>query len=151
MPKLTYDATRGLVQESGSGVVFNSDSITFTSMPISSVQAIATSATVTSPGVYTVSGSAGVLSVVMPLASAVPGAQFVFRTLSADAHILTGSQETNGTKVFAGIPGSSVAGVAAQGSRLTLPGVLGSSVALVSDGKSFLVAGLSGSCTIAGL
>jgi len=151
MPKLTYDATRGLVQESGSGVVFNSDSITFTSMPISSVQAIATSATVTSPGVYTVSGSAGVLSVVMPLASAVPGAQFVFRTLSADAHILTGSQETSGTKVFAGIPGSSVAGVAAQGSRLTLPGVLGSSVALVSDGKSFLVAGLSGSCTIAGL
>jgi|GEM_PF-3390134 len=153
MPKITYDSAKGLVQETGSGVTFNSDSITFSSMPKSDVQAVTTSSTVTAAGVYTISGSTGtgILTVVMPLASAVPGAQFVFRTLSADAHILTGSQETAGTKVFAGIPGSSVAGVAAQGSRLTLPGVLGSSAAFVSDGKSFLVTGLSGSCTIAGL
>lgn len=147
MPKLTYDSARGLIQETGSGVTFNSDSITFSSMPVSSVQAVTTSATVTSPGVFTVSGSAGVLTVVMPLASAVPGAQFVFRSTSADAHILTGSQESQGTKVFAGIPGSAVA---TQGSRLTLPAVLGSSVTFVSDGRSFLLTGLSGSCTIAG-
>lgn len=152
MPKISYDSARGLVQETGSGVSFNSDSINFSSLPTSTVQAVTTSAAVTSAGVYTVSGStgSGVLTVVMPLASAVPGGTFVFRTTSADAHILTGSAESQGTRVFAGIPGSSIAGVAAQGSRLTLPNILGSSVSLVSDGKSFLVTGLSGSCTIAG-
>lgn len=152
MPKITYDSTRGLVQETGSGVTFNSDSITFTSMPKSTVQAVTSDSTVTSAGVYTISGSTGtgILTVILPLASAVPGAQLVFRSTSADPHILTGSQESSGTRVFAGIPGSSAAGVSARGSRLTLASALGSSVSLVSDGNSFLVTGLSGSCTIAG-
>lgn len=153
MPKITYDSTKGLVQETGSGVTFNSDSITFSSMPKSTVQAITTSSTVTSAGVYTISGSTGtgILQVELPLASSVPGAQFVFRAASADAHVITGSLEVAGTKVFAGIPGSSVAGVAGQGSKLALPAVIGSSVSLVSDGKNYLLTGLSGSCTISGL
>ena len=152
MPKISYDSARGLVQETGSGVSFNSDSISFSTLPTSAVQAVTTNATVSSAGVYTISGSTagGVLTVILPAASTVPGGTFVFRSTSADAHILTGSAESNGTKVFAGIPGSSVAGVAAQGSRLTLANILGSSVSLVCDGKSFLVTGLSGSCTIAG-
>ena len=152
MPKITYDSARGLVQESGSGVVFNADSISFSTLPTAAVQAVTTTSTVTTPGVYTISGSTGtgILTVALPTAASVPGGTFVFRSTSADPHVLTGSQESQGTKVFAGIPGSSVAGVAAQGSRLTLATVLGSSVSLISDGKSFLVTGLSGSCTIAG-
>ena len=92
-------------------------------------------------GLVTVSkGSAA--TIVMPLASAVPGAMFVVRTTTAAPHVLTGSQETNGTLVFSN--GTN------NGSRATLTGVIGSSVSLLSDGKNFLVLGNSGSVTIAG-
>ena len=92
-------------------------------------------------GLITVSkGSAA--TIVMPLASTVPGAMFIVRTTTAAAHILTGSQEANGTLVFS--DGTS------HGSRATLAAVIGSSVALLSDGKNFLVLGNSGSVTIAG-
>jgi len=92
-------------------------------------------------GLVTVSkGSAA--TIVMPLASAVPGAMFVVRTTTTAGHILTGSQETNGTRVFSN--GTS------NGSRATLAAVIGSSVSILSDGKNFLVLGNSGSVTIDG-
>jgi len=132
-------------------VEFNSDSVIFSATPTTTVRSITSDTTVAAAGVYTLTASQGVLTTVLPLASAIPGGQLIFRSASPSAHILTGSQESVGTKVIAGIPGSSVAGVSAQGSRLTLPAVVGSSVSLVSDGASFMVVGLSGSCTIAGL
>lgn len=151
MPKVTISDSQGLVQSEGSGVEFNSSvsinsSISMSKLPTSVVSAQTANATLVSPGVYTVSGS-GVVTMTMPLASGVPGGLFVFRCASAHAHVLTGSQETSGTRVFAGQPGATPD---TQGSKLTLPAVVGSSVALISDGVSFLLSAASGSCTING-
>ena len=143
MPKLTYTAAKGLVQEAGAGVSLQTDSVSLTSLPFSPVQAITAAATVTSPGVYTISGSA-VLSVVMPTAATFPGSTFVFRCASAHAHILTGSAETVGFPAFA------VSNSASQGSKLTLTSArVGASVFLVCDGNKFIVSANTGSITIA--
>jgi hypothetical protein len=80
---------------------------------------------------------------------------FVVRSLSNYAHVLTGSQEANGTKVFSLLASGSSA---VNGSALTfaLGGAAGAaigggpSVALVSDGKNFLVLGSSGSVALSG-
>lgn len=146
MPKVIISDSKGLVQESGSGVEINS-SVTMASLPKATVVATTAGDTLVSPGVYTLSASAGVLTMVMPMASAVAGGMFVFRSTSPSAHILTGSQETNGTKVFAGTPGATPDNL---GSKLTLPAVVGSSVALISDGASFLLMASSGSCSLSG-
>jgi hypothetical protein len=144
MPKLTYTPEKGLVQEAGSGVVFQTDTVSFTSLPFTPVQAITAAATVTSPGVYTISGSAA-LPVVMPLAATHPGGTFIFRTVSAQAHYLTGSAEATGTPVFAGQAGATPAGV---GSKLNFPAIEGSSVVLVSDGRRFCITAGSGSMSL---
>lgn len=140
MPKVIISDSQGLVQKSGSGFEVES-------MPTTVVSAQTSAGTIVSPGVYTLSGSTA-LTWIMPLASSVPAGTFVFRTASAQAHILTGSQETSGTKVFAGMAGATPA---TEGSALTLPAVQGSSVALISDGSKFLVMAASGSCTLSGL
>jgi hypothetical protein len=80
---------------------------------------------------------------------------FTVRSLSNHAHTLTGSQEGNGTKVFALIASGTLP---AAGSKLalTVNGSAGdaigggSSVALLSDGKNFLVIGASGSVILSG-
>ena len=137
MPKVVYTPARGLVQEGGSGFATS----TFPFAP--SVTAITTVANNTGslPGVYTVAAG-GVATVKMPLASAYPGGLFIFRNGDARANILTGSGEAAGTTVFT--DGTS------RGSRLTLAGVTGNSVALASDGVSYLVLSNSGSLTFAG-
>jgi hypothetical protein len=117
------------------------------SLPKATVVATTAGDTLVSPGVYNLSASAGVLTMVMPMASAVAGGVFVFRSTSPSAHILTGSQEAAGTKVFAGTPGATPDNL---GSKLTLPAVVGSSVALISDGASFLLMASSGSCSLSG-
>ncbi len=106
-----------------------------------SVLATGSTLTPTQAGVVTLDGGATSL-LVMPLASSCPGAMFTVRSVSAFAHILTGSQEAAGTKVFTN--GTS------NGSRATLTAVVGSSATLLSDGKNFLVLGNSGSVTLAG-
>ena len=105
-------------------------------------------------GVITVSGSSA-LTLVMPKADECPGAIFAIRTLSNHAHALTGSQETEGTRVFALLASGSSE---TKGSKLTFPvgGLAGAttgggpSVALMSDGKNFLVLGASGAVAISG-
>ena len=144
MPKVVYTATKGLVQQKGSG-------FSLETMPTTTVQIQNTSSgSISLPGVYTVSSSiaAGPLETVMPLASAVPGGIFIFRNLSNDANFLTGSAEATGTKVFKNvITGSETQ---TQGSKLALSAYIGSSVALISDGKSYLVMANSGSLTFSG-
>ncbi len=148
MAKVTFsDAVGVKVEKDGSGVVFE-NAATQSSSPKLNIQSITSATTLTLGGVYTIAGGSAI-TVTMPLASSVPGSTFIFRSASAHAHILTGSQETAGTKVFAGMFGST--GVNGQGSSLALNSTLGSSVALVSDGASFLLQALSGSCTISGL
>lgn len=145
MPKVTINDSQGLVQSSGSGLEISS-TVSMTALPTTPVLAQTSAATLTKPGVYTLSGSIAT-TWVMPLASTVPGGTFVFRSASAHAHVLTGSQEASGTKVFAGHVGATPD---TQGSALALAAIQGSSVALISDGLSFLVMAASGSCTISG-
>ena len=91
---------------------------------------------------YVVSGAA-ILTMTLPLASETAGSTYRFRVGSVHAHILTASQETAGDVV--------VTDGTTQGSRLTLPNVVGSSVVLMSEGVNWLVLGNSGSFTIDGL
>ena len=130
MPKVVYTAAKGLVQSAGSGV-------TLESLPSSPVQAITTTSAISSPGAYTISG-AGALTITMPLAATHPGGVFSFRTLSAHAHRLTGSDA--GASVFSGVN---------SGARVTLSSTIGSSIVLMSDGKSFCQIGASGTLTYA--
>ena len=144
MPKVTYDAARGLVQETGSGVVFTSDSIVFSSLPTSAVQAITTdAATITAPGVYTVSG-AGALTTFVPAPSAIPGGTVIVRSLSNHAHALTGSAAVAGLNIFRSSP---LATANVVGQKLTLASAAGNTITLISDGLAFCIAAGSGSIT----
>jgi len=151
MPKITFNDFQGLVQTEGVGVEFNSSvtlnsSVTMGALPTAVITFKTDPSTITSPGVYDfnydVPGTW-----IMPLASSVPGGIFVFRTSDGSGHHLTGSQEVSGTKVFAGMPGATPEN---NGSKLTLATGTNRSVALISDGVSFLVMASSGSCTISG-
>lgn len=144
MPKVVYTSGRGLFQQRGAGVQLEST-------PFSPVQTQnSSSGSVVFPGVYTISSSiaAGPLETIMPLASSVPGGVFVFRNLSADANFLTGSAEATGTRVFKSVITGSEAQT--QGSRLAMFAGIGASVALISDGRSYLVMANSGTLSITG-
>lgn len=145
MPRTIISDSFGVKQVGGSsGLQIDS---ALASSPALNVNSLTAASTLTTGGVYTVSGNSAVTTV-MPLASSTPGSMFVFRGLSNHAHVLTGSQETAGTMVFCGTPG--LTGAAGSGSSLSLSAVVGSSVVLVSDGKSFVLTGMSGSITISG-
>jgi len=145
MPKVVYDAARGLVQETGSGVVFNSDSVVFSSLPASTVQAITTTgATITAPGVYTVTASAGTLTTFVPNPSAIPGGMVIVRSLSPSAHALTGSSAVAGVNIFRSSP---LASANVVGQKFTFAATAGETVTLISDGLAFCVAAGSGSIT----
>lgn len=151
MPKIKVNDSQGLVQEEGTGVEFNSavtikSTVSMQSLPTAVISLKTDPSTITAPGVYDLNYDAPA-TWVMPLASSVPGGIFVFRTSDGSGHHLTGSQETNGKKVFAGMPGSTPDN---NGSKLTLATGTNRSVALISDGVSFLVMASSGSCSISG-
>lgn len=145
------DKTSGPVAtNNSSGLSVERDSLNagFGPFKVDAVQAITSATTLTNgdAGVNTVSGS-GAVTNVMPLASACPGAMFVFRNGSASAHALTGSQETAGTKVFVSQFSGSNGG---SGSKLTLGAGVNQAVILFSDGVNFHVTSFSGSITING-
>lgn len=145
MAKITISNVFGIKEEAtGEGLQIDAP---LTTLPAATVQSLTTTQTLTAGGVYTASSSAGAVTYVMPLASAVPGATFVFRSASAHAHALTGSQAANGTLSFAGNVGALPSN---EGSKLALAATQGSSVALISDGLKFLVLAASGSCVISG-
>jgi len=98
--------------------------------------ALTASTTLTQPGFYTVSGGSA-LTITLPAATTVPGAQWIFRSLSAHAHVLSGAaggsvRYTNGTS---------------DGGMITFPATVGSSVVMQSDGLTYIVLGNSGSMT----
>ena len=138
----TIDSTLGVVSVIDPSTDTTPGTVTITGL-LAPVSVLLTGSTLTptQAGVVTLSGST-ISLLVMPLASDCAGALFTVRSVSAFAHILTGSQEVNGTKVFT--DGTS------QGSRATLAAVVGSSAALLSNGKNFLILGNSGSVTLAG-
>ncbi len=133
MPKLTYTAAKGLVQEAGSG-------ISFESLPFTPVQTVGLTAnvTITSPGVYVLSSSTGgAKSATLPAEAAFPGANFIFRVGSADAHTVVATN-------IAGRVGLAPTG---DGTTLTFPATIGTSAVLVSDGLSYCLVAGSGSIT----
>jgi len=149
--KVSFDKDKGLQQESvsdgGEGVQIggNKADSGFSPMRLSTA-AHTTDVTLAAheTGVHTFQ-AAGVsrLAATMPLASSCPGGMFVFRTLSAAAHYLTCSQETNGTLAFCD--------TSASGSNLSFPGyAVGESLILQCDGIHYVVLGASGSYAISG-
>ncbi len=92
-----------------------------------------TTASAADAGVVVLSGTAGAVNVLMPLASTAPGALFIFRSNAAQAHVLTGTLEGQGKLVFTDLE------TRTQGSQLTLSGAISASVALLCDGASFMV------------
>jgi len=154
----TIDSTLGVVSTIDAAGSTTAGTITVGGLK-TQVVALSTAGTISlsQAGVITISGSGGSgspLTFVMPTAASCPGSMFVVRSISNHAHVLTGSQEANGTRVFAALASGSNT---ARGSALTFPvaapfgsaTVGNASVALVSDGANFLVIGASGS--IAGL
>lgn len=93
-------------------------------------------------GIITISGSG--LQVNMPAVADVAGSMFVFRSVSPDAHFLTGSSDDAGVLVFNNV----ISGT--NGSNLAFPATTGASISLVCDGTKFLVLGFSGSFAVSG-
>lgn len=144
------NSTSGVVttnNNSGFSIERSVSNYGFSPFKVDSVQALTGSTTLYAgnAGVLTISGST-VLTQSMPTAASCPGATFVFRNLSAHAHVLTGSQETAGTKAFV----SALADAEGQGSKLVLSGAVGGSVVLMSDGLYFHALSYSGSFAISG-
>jgi len=149
MASVTINETQGLVvNKNGVGGLTVSGPVSLTSMPTTPLSVKTAAATLTVPGVYTMTAGSAV-NFTMPLASAVPGGLFVVRNGDAFANALTGSAEAQGTLVFKGIVSGTLV-AQPQGSKLTLSNIVGASVAMVSDGKSFLVLNSSGSLTFSG-
>ncbi len=144
MPKVVYDSSRGLVQEAGSGISLTSNSIVFSSLPTSTVQEVTSNSALTSPGVYTVTGGSPLL-VTVPDPSSVPGGTVIVRSLSAQAHALTGSSGVAGVNIFRSSP---LATANVVGQKFTFAATIGETVTLISDGLAFCVAAGSGSITI---
>jgi len=140
---------RGVITSAGSGLKIAADvnNSGFGPYALSAVTHTALSNTLTAKnaGINFLAASAGEgVTIIMPTAASVPGAFYTLKNTSAgQSHTITGSQETDGTLVFT--DGTD------NGSRISMASALvGTSVALVSDGTSFLVLAISGSTTIAG-
>ena len=146
------DSTLGVVttdNSSGFSVERSTSNLGFAPYAVDSIYAVTSSRTLVAgdAGVSTLSSSvAAVLTCSMPTAASTPGATFVFRNTSNHAHVLTGSQEAAGTKVFI----SQLSGAAGQGSKLVLSGTSGGTALLQSDGRLFHVLSFSGSFVISG-
>lgn len=139
---------KGIITEPGDGVNIEMGASGMGFMPYSRpIQALTTDVTLTdvNAGVLTLSSSNSTpRTITLPAASSVPGSMFVFRSLSADIHVLTGSDA--GIEVFAGQFGAG--GSIGNGSRLQMPAVIGSAVTLLCDGRNYMVLGSSGTMTI---
>lgn len=101
-------------------------------------------------GITLVSGTASALTVTMPAAPAAPGSLFIIRSLSAHAHVITGSTSDAGVLfvergMMAGPLVTNFSG--SQGQRLTMPATANASVVMMSDGVRWCVFGGSGSLT----
>lgn len=95
-----------------------------------------TTLTVSQAGVITVSGStAAAVTVTLPSVSSAVGSNFIIRTLSGHAHIVSASAEA----------GSNIGGTVAyaSGSKYTFGGNIGSSVSLQCDGNKWIMIGFT--------
>ena len=146
MPKVKITDAKGLVQESGTGLQVDGDSV-FNGGSRLGVTALTGNSTLTRGGVFTLSmGSA--ITTTLPAASSVAGSVFVFRNLTAQAHILTGSD--SGVASFNGLQTATGSVRYESRGKVTLGAVIGNSITLLSDGRAYQVLATSGSHTFAG-
>lgn len=135
----------GIIQEPGSG---------FEGAPTSvSVGTKTATSTLTAgdAGLTILSASQGALTITLPAVADAPGAMFIFRSTSPSAHIVSSSLDA-GNRISVGAGTITAADLVRSGtnaSRITFPTLAGTSVALMSDGVSWLVLGGSGSMTFA--
>lgn len=122
----------------GTSVERNNQNKGFYPFQVDSTQTFSSNTTLLAgdAGVNIVSSSGTVLTMSLPSASACPGAMWVFRAGSTQAHVLTGSHANS--FVITG----------AFGSKLTFGSTLSSSVALQSDGNAFIVLNWTTNCNI---
>lgn len=153
MPLVTrVDSTSGPVTTndavaSGFSVERNSNNRGFAPFSVDAIVAITSGSTFDAAvcGLSTLSGATA-LTGVLPKASDVPGANLIFRNLCTNAMLLTSSQETAGSKVFVNQNSGSM--TIQNSALLRLPGTVGASVVLMSDGVNFHVLSYSGSVTL---
>lgn len=153
MPLVTrIDSTLGTVTTqdavaSGISLERNPSNRGFAPFSVDSIVAIVSGSTFDAAvcGVNTLSGATA-LTGVLPKASDVPGSTLVFRNLCTNAMLLTSSQETAGSKVFVNQNSGSM--TIQNSALLRLPGTVGASVVLLSDGLNFHVMSYSGSVTL---
>ena len=134
------DSAKGVVStNNASGITLGNDSNNSGFGPFTTgiVRAITSLVTLSAgdAGVLTISGSSAVTAV-MPDPTTCAGAEFTVRSLSASAHVLSGS-------------GVAFANSGSTGAKLTLAASVGASVAVKSDGLQFLVLGSRGLYTLA--
>lgn len=136
--------SRGVIQEAGDGVVNE-----LGGMQVASSGSLTSTSTLTAAqatGLILISGSAA-LTTTLPTASLAGGQMVCFRSLSAHAHVLTGSDsgiQSFSRQVFSGTLGA----VAGTGGALTFPAAVGASVALMCDGRNWLICGASGTLVL---
>lgn len=116
------------------------ETLTVKSGSLMDLTPIVATSTITRGGIFTVSGSAA-LTLTVPNPASFPGTDLMVRSLSAHAHLLSSSLGTQDDVAFT--DGTSL------GSRIALTAAVGSSVALKSDGLSWLVTAASGTLTYA--
>jgi hypothetical protein len=146
------DSALGLVTTndpvaSGFSVEKNPNNRGFAPFSVDAIVAITSGSTFDAAvcGVNTMSGATA-LTGVLPKASDVPGSTLIFRNLCTNAMLLTSSQETAGSKVFVNQNSGSM--TIQNSALLRLPGTVGASVILQSDGVNFHIMSYSGSVTL---
>ncbi len=148
--KTTVGAAQGVVEtNNGSGLQIERDPghKGFAPFQVYSIKTVTSqvSMSVDDAGVIIVSGSAGIVPVLMPSASLCPGSMWTFINKSLDSHYLSSSTygSANGSATF----NNGTTG----GSRLQLANVINQSITLLSDGVNFTVlGGTSSSISISG-
>jgi len=145
--RVYYDPTQGLVQKDVAagqeGVALAGAAGTTGIAPYAlnkTSHSINATLSAAAAGVHMLSGTAAI-TVALPNATGSVGALFTFVADSAHAHIVTASQDTPGT--------TPIANGANHGSSYTLENLVGTSVALQSDGINWVVLGTSNTGSLA--
>jgi hypothetical protein len=132
---------KGLIAYPGSG--FDG---AFTSVPTQTKTASAT-LTAVETGVTILSASQGALTLTLPTAAASAGLNYIIRSSSPSAHVVTSSQDA-GNVICVGLAGT-LNESGSNASSVTFPAVVNSSLVLLSDGANWCVLANSGSMTYA--
>lgn len=130
--KTVINSSKGFFAETGS-TDGNQGFLPF-KLPVQTLTASSTTFTAGDAGVTYLSRSGGAATVILPAASTCPGAEFVFRTVTAQAHVVSASANTI-------TYGEGVGGLNANYSQLTFAASANRSAILKSDGASYVILG----------